>query len=399
MKDKSILLGVTGGIAAYKSAVLCRQFIRAGARVQVVMSEAACEFISPLTLETLSGQPALVQMFNRNRSGVPHIEVADAADLFVIAPATADFLARTAVGRASDLISAVTLAYRGPVLAAPAMNTNMWEHPATRRNLETLRTTCDWRFVAPGSGDLACGWTGPGRMAEPIEIFEAAEAMLEGDLCGRTVLVTAGPTVEDIDPVRFISNRSSGRMGYAIANMAAQRGATVVLVTGPTALSPPQVSELVQVRSALEMRAAVMDRVKDCDAVIMVAAVADYRPEKMSEHKLKKGPGEKERAIKLVRNPDILEELSKLPNTKQQPVRVGFALETEHLATAAREKLKMKKAHIIVANLATSGFGGTDTEALIIDDAGREEPTGSLSKTSLANRLLDLLIARDWQAD
>ncbi len=394
MKDTTILLGITGGIAAYKSAELCRRFVKAGAAVQVIMSEAACEFITPLTLETLSGRPVPVQMFDPGRRGVAHIELADNADLYVLAPATADFLARAAGGRASDLISAVTLAYKGPVLVAPAMNTNMWENPATRRNLRTLEEEHGWRFVQPGTGELACGWTGPGRMAEPNEIFTASLTMLKRDLAGRALLITAGPTVEDLDPVRFISNRSSGRMGYAIAEAAARRGADVTLISGPTALPTPPITEYVPVRSALEMESAVKDRAGGCDAIIMTAAVADFRPAEVSERKLKKGADEDERQVKLVRNPDILAGLGQRFEKEELPVLVGFAVETENLVEAAKAKLKNKGAQVIVANLAAHGFGGDDNQAIILDDRGRVEETGRVSKSLLAEQLLDILVDR-----
>ncbi len=394
MKDKTVLLGITGGIAAYKSADLCRLFVKAGADVQVVMSESACEFITPLTMETLSGRPVHVKMFRPSRSRVEHIDLGQGADLFVIAPATADYLARSALGRANDLIAAVTLAYKGPVLAAPAMNTNMWENPATQRNLKTLESIHGWHIVQPGDGELACGWTGPGRMAEPQEIFDAALAMFNHDLKGNRLLVTAGPTVEDVDPVRFISNRSSGKMGYAIAEAASIRGANVTLISGPTAIAPPKVTENVAVRSALEMAAAVKKRASQCDAIVMTAAVADFRPAKLAKHKLKKEANENNRNIQLVKNPDILAELGRRFKGKERPILVGFAVETKNLKKAAKAKLKSKGAQIIVANLATHGFGGDDNQALILDDQGNLEDTGPISKIHLADRLLNLLAQR-----
>ncbi len=392
MKDRSILLGVTGGIAAYKSAELCRLFVKAGAQVQVVMSEAACEFITPLTLETLTNRPVHVKMFGRGQTNVEHIELSSNAELFVVAPATADFLARAAQGRANDLIAAVTLAFTGSVLVAPAMNTNMWNNPATQRNLRTLQEEHHYQVVQPGIGDLACGWHGTGRMADPPEIFTAAERLLRRDLDGRKVLVTAGPTVEDIDPVRFISNRSSGKMGFAIAEAAARRGADVQLICGPTALSAPIGVTPVPVRSALEMREHVHQRAEEMDAVIMAAAVSDFRPQSVADHKLKKKNQEAERTLKLVRNPDILAELGNTFGGPSGPILVGFAVETENLAQAARAKLEAKKAHLIVANLACDGFGGEDNQALIVDHRGTDEQTGRLSKTALADRILDRLI-------
>lgn len=394
MKDTKVLLGVTGGIAAYKSAELCRMFVKEGAQVQVVMSEAACEFITPLTMETLSGHSVHVRMFDRGRQGVAHIELGDEADFFVIAPATADFLARTAVGRASDLLSAIALAYTGQVLAAPAMNTNMWENPATKRNLRILEEEHGWIFEQPGEGDLACGWTGPGRMAEPSEIFARTKSLLTRDLADHTLLVTAGPTVEDIDPVRFLSNRSSGRMGFAVAAAASERGANVVLVSGPTNLRAPKGCELIRVRGALEMQDVVSQRAEACEAVIMAAAVADFRPLITSDQKLKKTHGEEERVIKLKRNPDILGELGKRFKGKKTPILVGFALETENLVASAKKKLETKGAAIIVANLAADGFGGENNQATILDDKGLVLETGHVSKRALADRLIDLIKER-----
>ena len=389
MKDRRILLGITGGIAAYKSAELCRLLVKAGARVQVVMSEAACRFITPLTLETLSGRPVPVEMFGRTTGPVEHIDLADDAELLVVAPATADFLARAAAGRASDLISAVTLAFARPVLAAPAMNTNMWNNPATRRNLATLADGHGWRFVDPGRGDLACGWVGEGRMAEPDRIFAAAAGTLRGDLAGRTVLVAGGPTAEDIDPVRYLTNRSSGRMGDALAERAALRGARAILVRGPTALPRPAGVEVVDVRCAVEMRDAVEARADGADAVVMAAAVADYRPAERAEHKLKKRPGEEERELRLVRTPDILAGLGERFAGRDRPVLVGFALETRDLAAAARAKLEAKGADLIVANLAERALGREDDEALILDRDGGAVETGPLDKRALADRILD----------
>jgi phosphopantothenoylcysteine decarboxylase / phosphopantothenate---cysteine ligase len=394
MRNRQILLGVTGGIAAYKSAELCRLLIKSGATVQVIMSEAACRFITPLTLETLSGRPVQVKMFERPNQKVAHIDLAETADLFIIAPATADYLARSAAGRAEDLISAVTLAFDGPILAAPAMNSNMWRNPATQRNIRTLVSEHGWQLVSPETGELACGWTGPGRMAEPAVILTRAAACFKGDLKDKHILVTAGPTVEDIDPVRFLSNRSTGRMGYAVAGAARARGAEVSLVSGPTPLSAPAGVRPVFVRSALEMEAEVNRLAERSDAIVMAAAVADFRPVERSEEKMKKARDEQTRSLSLVRNPDILAGLGRRFADQGSPVLVGFALETGELISRAEEKLKTKRANLIVANLAKDGFGGDDNRVLLLDDQGNKIDTGILSKDALADLILDEIVKR-----
>jgi len=394
MRGRRILLGVTGGIAAYKSAELCRMLVKSGAVVRVVMSEAACHFITPLTMSTLSGHPVRVEMFDCGDGGVTHIELADDSEILVVAPATADYLARCAQGRADDLISAVTLAFTGPVLAAPAMNTNMWNNPATRRNVATLSREHGWRFVEPGTGELACGWTGQGRMAEPAEIVSAITTMLDLDLEGLRLLITAGPTVEDIDPVRYISNRSSGRTGYALAERASARGAAVTLVTGPTSLEVPVGVEAIAVRTAEEMERAVADRAAGCHAVIMAAAVADFKPAAASEHKIKKGRADEPLSLELIPNPDILAGLGRRFAGSRLPLLVGFALETRDLAAAARAKLESKGADVIVANLAADALGGDATSALILDTDGREQQLDGVPKTVLADALLDIVLAR-----
>jgi len=394
LKDKKILLAVTGGIAAYKSAELCRLLIKSGADVRVIMSKAAREFITPLTMETLSGKKVPPEMFCTSAEPLEHIDAADSADIMLIAPATADYLARSAQGRASDLISSVTLAFTGQVIAAPAMNTNMWNNPATQRNLNTLTTKHDWHMVDPNSGELACGWSGTGRMAEPKQILAAVESMFNADLTGKRVLITAGPTVEDIDPVRFLSNRSSGTMGYAIATAAATRGAETILISGPTALPCPIGIEIVEVRSAKEMHKAVMKEAKNCDAVVMAAAVADYRPIQKKSHKIKKTKGTESTTLELVKNPDILADLGKQFKEQNTPVLVGFALETQNLQDAALAKLKAKNVDIIVANLAEDALEGSDTTALILDNTGAVHDVGSLSKRHLADRIWDLISNR-----
>jgi len=394
MRGRRILLGVTGGIAAYKSAELCRMMVKAGADVRVIMSEAACEFIAPLTMETLSGKSVPVKMFGRTVGALEHIDLATEAELFVVAPATADYLARCAGGRACDLISSVTLAFAGPVIAAPAMNVNMWNNPATRRNTALLEREHGWRIVPPGSGELACGVVGTGRMAALEDIFASIESAFLRDLDGRRVVVSAGPTEEEIDPVRFVSNRSSGRMGYAIAEAARRRGAKVTLVAGPTALEPPRGVELVRVHSAVEMETAVNAAAGVADAVVMAAAVADFRPSHRSESKLKKEEGEAVRVLELVRNPDILAGLGARFAREKLPVLVGFALETENLLAAAQAKLAAKGANLIVGNLAQDGLGGGDNSAVLVDDAGLVRETGRVTKSALAELILDWIAAR-----
>lgn len=393
LEKKNILLGITGGIAAYKSAELCRLFVKAGASVQAVMTQAACEFITPLTMSTLSGKPAHVEMFGNRAGNVTHIEDGEKADILVIAPCTADFLGRAATGRAEDLLSAITLAFDGPVLLAPAMNTNMWKNPAVQRNLSLLVNEHGWRTAEPGAGELACGWTGPGRMAEPSEIFAATDACFRSSLDGKHILITAGPTVEDIDPVRFISNRSSGKMGYAIAAEAASRGAEVTLVSGPSALACPRNVRRIFVRSALDMEKEVSRAAESCDAVIMAAAVADFRPASKSDRKMKKSKGETERTLHLVSNPDILKGLGERFKHRERPYLAGFAVETENLLEAAKAKLEKKGADMIVANLAADGFEGDDNKISVIEQNAKCE-LGPSPKRDLARSLLDIITAR-----
>ena len=388
LKGTHILLGITGGIAAYKSAELCRLFVKAGATVQVVMSEAACEFITPLTMEALSGNPVPVHMFGRTRGALEHIDLPTEADMMVIAPATADYLARCATGRASDLISSVTLAFDGPVVAAPAMNTNMYNNPATQRNLLTLQKSHGWRFVEPDTGDLACGIQGKGRMAEPADILEYIVQSMPRDLANKKVIVTAGPTVEDIDPVRYISNRSSGKTGYAIAARARARGAEVTLISGPVAIEPPNDCPTIHVRSAREMEAAVNAHSDSADAIVMCAAVADYRPASVSEKKIKKSSLQN---IEMIPNPDILAGLGKKYQGKTKPRLIGFALETENLKENATEKLNRKGAYAIVSNLAADALEGDQTRVAIFLTSGETIQTETVPKTALADMVLDLI--------
>ncbi|MGH7407182.1 MAG: bifunctional phosphopantothenoylcysteine decarboxylase/phosphopantothenate--cysteine ligase CoaBC, partial [Candidatus Methylomirabilales bacterium] len=326
LTGKRILLGVTGSIAAYKAAELLRELTRRGAEVTCAMTESASRFVAPLTFQTLSRRPVLTDLYAQDYEGqIAHIAAAGGADLFVVAPATAHTLAKFAHGLADDFVTNLFLAATCPVLLAPAMDAEMWRHPATQANVATLRQR-GVQFVGPASGELASGLTGPGRLAEPAEIVGAVEALLARarDLAGRTLLVTAGPTYEPLDPVRFVGNRSSGRMGFGLAEAAAARGARVLLVTGPTHLAPPAGVECIRVETTQEMYEAVLARAAGADAVIKAAAPADYRPASVAPSKIKKG--REVLTLELTPTPDILAELSR---RKGASVLVGFAAETE----------------------------------------------------------------------
>ena len=390
-----IVLGVTGGIAAYKAAEILRLLQDRGMRVQVVMTHAAQEFVRPLTFAALSGEKVITEMFAEGDyesnldSAVEHISVAQSADALLVAPCTADTLAKFANGIANDFLSTTYLATKAPVIIAPAMNVNMWEHEATRKNIETLRRR-GVHIVEPGSGYLACGMVGAGRLAEPEQIVDATLEVLgvKQDLKGETVLVTAGPTYEPIDPVRFIGNRSSGKMGYALAEAALRRGAKVILVSGPTALKPPAVTEFVSVETARQMRDAVMLRFPDTSVVIKTAAVADYKPREAAKHKIKR---EKVISLELEPTSDILAELgaNKFPNQ----VLIGFAAETENLAENARKKLASKKADAIVLNdVSRTDIGfGSEHNAVTIVTADRVIEVPTAPKLEVAQRVLDLI--------
>jgi phosphopantothenoylcysteine decarboxylase/phosphopantothenate--cysteine ligase len=386
-------LGVTGGIGAYKSVEVARLLQKRGHRVQAIMTRSARRFVGPLTFEAITREPVVTTAFEAGtNAGVEHIALASSIDLLVVAPATANTLAKFAHGAADDFLSALHLATRAPVLLAPAMNTNMWEHPATRANLATLRAR-GARFVDPGEGYLACGWVGAGRLAEPQAIVDAAQALLarRTTLAGCRVLVTAGPTFEDVDPVRFIGNRSSGRMGMAIARAAGARGAEVVLVLGPTPVEPPPVTELVRVRSAAEMRAAVMAAAGRADAVVMAAAVADYTPAAgRAGSKVEKGGPLQ---IDLVRTADILDELGRWRGERPRPVLIGFAAETGDVVAPARRKLVAKRADLIVANdvLAPGAGFDVDTNQVTIIARDAAEPLPLMSKDEVADLLVDRL--------
>jgi len=390
-----ITLGVTGGVAAYKSAELVRRLQQEGHSVQVVMTRAAREFITPLTFAALSGQKVISDLFAGSGGGdanlesaMEHIAVAQRTDVLLVAPATADMLAKFARGIADDFLSTLYLASTAPVIVAPAMNVNMWQHAATQENLATLRTR-GVRIVEPGEGYLACGMTGPGRLAGQEEILKAVQEVLQVklDLAGEALLVTAGPTCEDIDPVRFLSNRSSGKMGYAIAEAAARRGAKVVLVSGPTALECPEGVERVAVRSTEEMLRAVQQHFPVSTIAIFAAAVADYRVADPSPTKIKRG--KEAMTIRLEPNPDILATLAR---EKDDRLVIGFAAETENLAENARQKLAWKNADVIVGNDVTAAGAGFDVDTNIVTlfaRDGRDLPLPRMSKAEVAQRILD----------
>lgn len=394
LRGKNILLGITGGIAAYKAAELARIFVKEGFQVQVIMTPSATRLISPLTFQSLTGAPVGVELFSGDYEGrVRHIDLAGFPDLAVIAPATANTIARIALGIADNLLATVIMATTAPVLVAPSMNDGMYQNPAFQENLERLRSRGFYILDAP-EGDLACGTSGKGRMAEPGEIFRAAVSVLERkqDFAGLRTLVTAGPTREPIDPVRFISNRSTGKMGYAVAGALRERGAEVCLVTGPTVLSPPVGVELVPVETTAEMYNEVVSRFEGVHLVIKTAAVSDYRPREQASQKIKKGRGEGI-TLALAENPDILKELG---NLKNKQILVGFAMETRELVENAREKLVSKNLDFIVANdLTVEGAGfAVDTNVVkIIKRDGSVLELPLMTKISLAHRLLDEILS------
>jgi phosphopantothenoylcysteine decarboxylase/phosphopantothenate--cysteine ligase len=364
---RPILLGLTGGIAAYKAAELCRLLVKAGHDVQVVMSEAATRFITPVTMQALSGKPVATDLWDLSvRNAMGHIELSRDRDLIVVAPASADFLGKVAGGLADDLLSTLCLARECPLLVAPAMNRQMWENAATRRNVARLRDDGVW-IIGPDSGDQACGETGMGRMSEPDEIFGAIQASLAPKLLeGVRVLITAGPTFEAIDAVRGITNRSSGRMGYAVAQAALEAGAQVTLVSGPTSLTPPARARVIPVTSAAEMLAAVNVEAAGAQVFVGVAAVADYRVAQPSERKIKKG--DQALTLELVPTVDILATVAARPNP---PFCVGFAAESHDLDKFAEDKRKRKKLPLLVGNVAQEAIGAQESEIVLYDDSGR----------------------------
>jgi len=397
LHNKRILLGVTGGIAAYKSAELVRLLVQAGAEVQVVMTPAATNFITPLTLQALSGRTVRLEMFDpESEAAMGHIELARWADMVLVAPATADFISRLAAGVANDLLSTLCLACAAPIALAPAMNREMWLNQATQESVRSLdqRGVMIW---GPAEGEQACGEIGPGRMLEPNELLEQLKSNFPpGALCGVNVLLTAGPTREPIDPVRYVGNRSSGRMGYALATALAEEGAMVTMVSGPVSLETPGGVERVDVETALDMEREVMARAVSCDIFVACAAVADYRCDNVAEQKIKKS---KERLeLSLVKNPDILLQVASCSNP---PFTVGFAAETERLAQLAEEKRQAKGVDMIAANLVGSAQGGfeRDDNALTVLWDGGAVDLPMMDKRELARELINLITKKYHEKD
>ncbi len=382
-----ILLGVGGGIAAYKAAELARLLMQQGHEVQAILTTSAEQFIRPLTFAALTGRKALTDLFDID-DAIEHIAVAQAHEMLVIAPATADLMAKLAHGFADDFLTTLYLAFRGPVLIAPTMNVNMWEHPATQANLETLRAR-GHRIIEPDSGYLACGMTGPGRLADPAMIADAieAETRKRRDLDSETVLITAGPTQEPIDPVRYLSNRSSGKMGYALAEAAAARGARVILVSGPVQLAPPRGVETIAVKTAAEMRDRVFEHLDRATIVVKAAAVADFRVSNPPDQKIKKTAARV--SLELDPTPDILAELGR---KKGDRLLIGFAAETQNLQAEARRKLESKACDMVVANLVggvNSPFESDRNEVTLVLANGENIAVPLAGKREIADRIFD----------
>ena len=398
---KNVALGVGGGIAAYKAAELARALMERGFSVQVLMTRSAEEFIRPLTFAALTGRKVITSLFSAASaedtlsSAIEHIRVAQENQVLVIAPATADLLAKLAHGLADDFLTTTYLAFTGPVVLAPAMNTNMWNHPATQENLVKLRAR-GHVIIEPDDGILACGMVGPGRLAEPERIAEAVTAVAgtrqhsKSDLDSETVLITAGPTQEPLDPVRYLSNRSSGKMGYALAEAAAARGARVILVSGPVSLPPPSGVELIPVRTAVEMRKAVLEHLEQATIIIKAAAVADYHRANPPQQKVKKTAARM--SLELDPTPDILAEAGR---KKGDRLLVGFAAETENLIEEARRKLQSKNCDMVVANLVAQpgiGFESDENEVTLVLRTGETIPVARASKASIAQRIFDEML-------
>jgi len=390
--NRNILLGVSGGIAAYKSAELVRQLTEHGANVRVIMTRGAREFITPLTLQALSGNPVHTELLDTEAElGMSHIELARWADLLLVAPATADLLARLAAGRADDLLTTVSLATAAPLLLAPAMNQQMWRDQATATNIATLSAR-GYALVGPASGEQACGDIGPGRMEQPAVIAATAASLFANRLLdGKRVMITAGPTREALDPVRYISNHSSGKMGYALAQAAIDAGALTTLVSGPVTLAAPEHARIRQVESAQQMLEQCLELTAECDIFIACAAVADYRPTTIEARKIKKGP--RQITLELERNPDIVAAVAACEN---RPFTVGFAAETNDLLAHARDKMERKGLDMIVANDVSDrsiGFNSDNNEATVLW-AGGEQEMALTGKGSMARQLIQLIAKR-----
>jgi len=389
VKTKKVVVGVTGGIAAYKAAELVRLLVKEGISVKVAMTQNACRFVTPLTFEALSGRRVIYEMFGPEGTVMEHIRWGQDSDLIVIAPATANFIAKMAHGIADDFLSTCVIAATAKILVCPSMNDCMFKNPVVQENLRMLRQR-EWTVLEPGEGGLACGTEGPGRLPEPAHILEQVRTLLAAhDLAGIKILVSAGPTLEPIDPVRYITNRSSGKMGYALARAAVRRGGEVVLVSGPTALAPPPGVVFFPVRTAEEMRRCVFENRAGCDIVIKAAAVSDYRPKECVGQKVKKGA--ESISLQLVKNPDIL---ASLGETKAQApcILVGFAAETEDLLANAQKKLRAKNLDMIVANDVSRNDAGFETDTnlvrLVFRD-GRVEDAPMMTKDEVADLVLD----------
>jgi len=396
---KRIVLGVSGGIAAYKAAELCRRLQDRGFSVRVVMTASAQKFVTPLTFAALTGERVITDLFASDSgdatlsSAIDHIGIAQESDLLLVAPATADILAKFAHGIADDFLTTMHLAYTGPLLVAPAMNSNMWAHPATAENIATLRAR-GVHIVEPDAGELACGMVGPGRLAEPDSIADAAERILNApaaqqDLAGKRVLITAGPTREPLDPVRYISNRSSGKMGFALAAEARDRGASVTIVCGPASASPPSGCKIVPVETAQQMYDRVMENLDAAQIVVMAAAVADYRPASIATQKIKKDQSAP--AVDLEPTQDILKAVG---TSKGSRILVGFAAETENLQANAERKLRGKNCDLLVANLVGDGlaFDTDDNQGLILSASGDVVEISRMSKRQMAGRIFDAVL-------
>ena len=389
--NKNILLGVTGGIAAYKSAEIVRGLKKAGSSVRVVMTQSAKEFITPLTLQALSGNPVSTDLLDAEaEAAMGHIELARWADAILIAPATANTLAKLSSGRADDLLSSITLAFDGPIGLAPAMNQAMWKDERTQSNIQNLEHK-NFSLYGPGSGEQACGDVGLGRMLEPSEIIELFASLFEaGTMSNKSILITAGPTQEPIDPVRYLTNRSSGKMGYALAEAAVEAGAQVTLVSGPVNIEPPARCNLVSVKTAEEMHEAVMHHIKKKDIYIGTAAVADYSPTKVEGSKIKKDRSNLPLVLEMKENKDILKEVSEL---EDKPYMVGFAAETDDLLENARKKLETKKLDLIIANDVSDksiGFDSNENEVTLITSS-EELLLDRDSKKKIAKKILEFI--------